>query len=1278
MRRHPQRRAYHLTMKNYSHYRRVILLMTACSLTWPLIPSSLGQAASAPAVTDPAQAPQSARTPKPAEPEKKIPVEKVPESDVLDEDTVVLSPFEVTTTNKGYYAANSMSGTRMNSKIEDLGQSITVMTKEQMTDFAMRDINDVFDYMASTEGTNTYSQFVTDRTGAVVDNVSLNPTTANRVRGIGNANIAFNNIAMTGRVPVDSLWMEALELSRGPNANIFGLGNASGTVNQVPATANLTRDFTRLEMRGDSYGGWYSSLDVNRKLFKNKLAVRASYKNEHIGFVRKPAGENARRLSFQVKAQPFKNTTVAVSYFSYKANSVRPNYTTPRDYYSDWVSAGKPGWNPATRLITFDDGRTYGNGNVLGSTTPYSGTPSTNALLTLPSWAADGRSMFLIGAPGEAPYWTAPRYTSNPGTPANNFYSTTDPYASGVTGIGLLEVNPAQTYSATIQPLFNTVARPIRDKSIYDYSKINLAGNSKSWDDDQILMAQFDQIILNTPKQTLAFQATYLREDSQRMENQPFGVASVNSNQGQLMVDVNRANLDGTPNPYFGRPFLKTSEPFLRDRPMFWNTGRGQMAYRIDFSHDEGWSKWLGTQQVVGYYEYKDQENRIFTYRHSAMGLDKDWMQKYAYGRPATSVVNPTTGLTANLPAVTPTPLGNRVQQNVTDPRYGIAPGNLARVAELYYVGSTPGGGIEYAPSYFPEGANVAYVWGPNATGMIRDMSPIGFTPSPDGGGGQNNTQTIVKTMGGVWQSTLFKGRLVGTFGLREDKVYDRNAVLPTLTPDLRQYDRAASEKWLSTWREALGKTKSMSLVARPFRDIKFLQTRATRSGNGFSKFLAEVATSFSPTYNKADNFIPQGPAYDLFLHPLPNQSGKSTDIGFWITALDGRLTVRYTHFDTKQLDLRNGDITTMAQRIARYEGFVSSDAYNLRTQAANWLSGVGTGANPTTVGDAALAAAIQMPLDQYTGLRTITGNNTYATVMDSRSKGDELEINFNPTRNWTVSASVTKTEATNTAAGSAVDDYIAARMPIWTTLEDPRFTYTGTTTIAGVPNANYTFVAPNNPVLTQNVSFSVPITAANPVIPNGAGGHLLWWQIFGTQFNALAGYNATSSAAANYAGNVNAPMSVFREMIGRPLPQIREYSAKFSTKYNLAGITGQKFLKNVSVGGSLRYASKASIGYYGLGYSPDKDLSLAQNTILKLDVNRPIYAPAEIYADVFVSYKTKMFKDKVRANFQFNVKNVGESGNRLVATQAFMDGSRATYRIVDPRQFVLSMSFEL
>ena len=109
-----------------------------------------------------------------------------------------------------------------------------------------------------------------------------------------------------------------------------------------------------------------------------------------------------------------------------------------------------------------------------------------------------------------------------------------------------------------------------------------------------------------------------------------------------------------------------------------------------------------------------------------------------------------------------------------------------------------------------------------------------------------------------------------------------------------------------------------------------------------------------------------------------------------------------------------------------------------------------------------------------------------------------------------------------------------------------------------------------------------------------------------------------------------------------------------------------------------MRWSDKGAIGYYGLGYDPAKDLTLESNRILQLDPNRPIYSPTETYVDLFVSYRTKLFGDKIRANFQLNVKNVQEDGGRLQKTSAFFDGRASTYRIIDPRQFILSASFDL
>ena len=176
---------------------------------------------------------------------------------------VILSPFEVVSQDRGYYASSTMSGTRLNSKVEDLASSISVVTKEQMSDFAMLDINDIFLYEAGTEGTGTYTQFEVDRNGSPTDN-SLNPQGSNRVRGIGSANLSFGNVGLSGLTPVDPLNIEGVELSRGPNANVFGLGSAGGTLNLIPATANPSKDRTQVGSRADSLGGYRFDLDANR------------------------------------------------------------------------------------------------------------------------------------------------------------------------------------------------------------------------------------------------------------------------------------------------------------------------------------------------------------------------------------------------------------------------------------------------------------------------------------------------------------------------------------------------------------------------------------------------------------------------------------------------------------------------------------------------------------------------------------------------------------------------------------------------------------------------------------------------------------------------------------------------------------------------------------------------------------------------------------------------------------------------------------------------------
>lgn len=256
------------------------------------------------------------------------------------EETLQLTPFQVVADERGYQAFNTLSGTRLNSKLEDLGSSITVVTKQQLIDTAAIDINDVFLYEANTEGAGNFTQFNTNRTGGVQDNVSADPQTANRIRGIGGsgasgtgtntnstfgANTAIGNFASNAKVPLDLYNIDSVEINRGPNSSLFGIGNSAGSVNLVPTQANPTRAVSEFTFRLDGFGGHRESLDLNRPLIANRLALRVAAVDDSKGFTRKPSSERIHRGQISLLARPFATTTITGSAERYTNFARRPN-----------------------------------------------------------------------------------------------------------------------------------------------------------------------------------------------------------------------------------------------------------------------------------------------------------------------------------------------------------------------------------------------------------------------------------------------------------------------------------------------------------------------------------------------------------------------------------------------------------------------------------------------------------------------------------------------------------------------------------------------------------------------------------------------------------------------------------------------------------------------------------------------------------------------------------------------------------------------------------------
>jgi outer membrane receptor protein involved in Fe transport len=727
--------------------------------TQVLFPARIaGTAAALLLLTSLAQAQVAATPDKPADiaDKNKIPVEKKVGNSSPDSEVVMMSVFEVNANDdKGYLASSSLSGTRLNTKLEDLASSITVVTKEQLTDLAARDINDVFMYEANTEGIYQYSDFTNDR-GNITDNIANSPQTANRVRGLGAANIALGSYTTLGTIPIDTYNVESVEISRGPNSSIFGLGNTGGSVNVNTSFANTSRDISSVTAGVTNSTGRRASFDFNRVVLKDRLAVRVSALYNEAAFERRPAEDFTRRVQASITVRPFKSTSIKWTFESYRNRNSRPNSYTPRNMYADWVGSGKPTWDPMTETAHLANGTsivvTEKNEKTL---LPYGLSVYDSGLGSRPSWYIDN---------GEVKLYMVNR-TSTTALPNN----------VGGTGRLLLNGTALARDSATntTMPLYTVPGTT--DKGYYDWSSINLSAPNLQYINGETNRLELEHYFFQTPVHTLAFQAGWFRENV--FTNSRSFIGYSDGAKMQVYIDVNEKLLDGTTNPFFLRPFIGGSEPAYKKIPAFNDNYRATLAYDLDLTKEGGFIKWLGHHRFAGYSEYRYVKTTSgFIYRDRIISTES-WVSASSKG-----------GST----------------------------GGSANIFPHYYVGDAVGQNVDYAPQRLIR-SNGTYMFryydGVNKQWINE---PVEFGESY--GGGQF-TKRLNTTYGGTWQGYFLQDRIVPLFGYREDRNRSRrgdSAGNPSLATD-GYYDTSTLDNFTTQpWVSRIGRTKTKGIVLKP------------------------------------------------------------------------------------------------------------------------------------------------------------------------------------------------------------------------------------------------------------------------------------------------------------------------------------------------------------------------------------------------------------------------------------------------------------------------------
>ncbi|MCX6952487.1 MAG: TonB-dependent receptor plug domain-containing protein [Verrucomicrobia bacterium] len=1061
------------------------------------------------------------------------------------DEVVSLSPFEVNAGNdKGYSASSSLAGTRLNSKLEDIAGSVSVITKQQLLDTAALDINDIFQYEVGTEGTGQYTDLTSDGRGDY-DNVAGNPTGANRMRGLAQANITAGGFAASSSIPIDVYNIDAVEIVRGPNSNLAGLSDAGGSVNLVNSRANVNREITSFSARVDSYGGFRTSMDLNRPLIRNKLSGRFSAVYEEKGFIRKPSEVRTNRQQFALTYKPFRTTTLTGSFEHYQEYANRANSIMPKEYISFWRANGSPTYDPLTQMITVT------RNGVATKTGPI--TTTTNNIPAGLGLFGSSNVRNLMGIDGGQIQWFM-----RGGNPSNN----------AGTPFQLTQA----TQPADVRPLWKLAGTT--DKSIYDWTDLNLAAPNYETNRANIVNVRLEQSLISTQRHHLDFEAAWRRED--QMNYRRMFIAQQDGVGNTITVDTNESLLDGKKNPFFMRPYIGGLAPQVYKRPNFTDQYRAQLAYQLDLRREPSLLKWLGYHRALGYAEYRMSITAPSGLRyHDSVVSGSDFVPSRA------TAINNSNGL-------------------LVYPIFYLGGSNSA----VQYANPGP---VSWAGPFngsFPTAASG--VGTANWKATTGTLDEVYFS--------QGLQKKKVRSGGLSLQSFFVNDQIIPTIGRRRDRVYTVDSYGTTIVDGLADETNLRNFGPNKKWR--FGDTETKGVVVKPFRGLSFVR-RAAEDGTGVTRFLGQFVQGFQVHYNQSDSFQPADTAYNVFLEQLPNPQGKTKEYGFSLNLFDNRLYLRATHFETTQFHARTG-IGTVATRAMAMDFDVPGQnlTFDLYTTATGWQQTL----HPEyTVEQAQEAAAKQ--IGYTTSYIASASGKAISDALDATSKGTEIELQFNPTRYWTLKFTGGQQVAIDDHVSLFIQELIDQRMPYWTTVEDP----------------------------------TAPIDPATGKRP-------LWW---------TTRLGSTGIPRDYYIGNIEAPLNLAITTQGKRKPQTREYTAKVITNYQLAGIAGDhKWLRGVSVGGNYRWASKGAIGYYAAPADAD-------GVIRRLDRDRPIYDKPVGNLDLLLSYNTRLFRDKVRANFQLNVTNVTESGH-LQGVAVNPDGKFWNYRIVDPRQFIFTTRFDL
>jgi catecholate siderophore receptor len=200
------------------------------------------------------------------------------------------------TGQSGYVTQSTSSGTRTNTALINIPQSVSVLTKDFIRDQSFTSIGEATRYVPGV----IYHQGESHRDDLVI-------------RGQrSNADFYTNGIRDDVQYFRDFYNLQRLEVLKGPNAMIFGRGGGGGVINRVLKEAD-GRTIREVTVGGNSYPGGRMTMDIGQAVNEN-WAVRFNAMYENTDSYRDFVNLERWAVNPTVTFAPSDTTTVKLSY----------------------------------------------------------------------------------------------------------------------------------------------------------------------------------------------------------------------------------------------------------------------------------------------------------------------------------------------------------------------------------------------------------------------------------------------------------------------------------------------------------------------------------------------------------------------------------------------------------------------------------------------------------------------------------------------------------------------------------------------------------------------------------------------------------------------------------------------------------------------------------------------------------------------------------------------------------------------------------------------------